>query len=330
MRILSRAHVQASLSMKEAIAIVRDAFVQLSTGRATVPLRVPVTLPKHDGVTLFMPAYLHDTDALAVKIVSVHNQNPSRGLPLIHALVFVIDAATGQPLAAMDGGYLTALRTGAASGVATDLLARREARVAAIFGAGVQARTQLLAICAARNLERVHVFSRTKEHAETFLREMRGQPGVPDDLRLATSPGEAVRDADIICTATTSTRPVFSGVEVKRGAHINAIGSYTPQMQEVDEITLQRASKIVVDSNRAALAEAGDLIIAIQKGTIKESNVYAELGELAAGKKSGRESEAEITYFKSVGNAVQDAAVARAVFDRAQREHLGVEVTIDS
>ncbi len=329
MQILSRAHVQESLSMRDAIAIVRDAFAQLSSGRATVPLRVPVTIPKHDGVTLFMPAYLHDTDALAVKIVSVRNENPSHGLPLIHALVFVIDAATGEPLAAMDGGYLTALRTGAASGVATDLLARRDARVAAIFGAGVQARTQLLAIGTVRNLERVYVFDRTRERTESFLREMRGQPGVPNDLRLATSPGEAVRDADIICAATTSTRPVFSGAEVKRGAHINAIGSYTPQMQEVDEITLQRASKIVVDSRSAALAEAGDLMIAIQNGAIKESNIYAELGELA-GKKSGRESEDEITYFKSVGNAVQDAAVARAVFDRARRAHLGVEVTIDS
>src|SRR5574341_19114 len=213
MRILSRADVQKSLSMKDAIAIVSDAFAQLSAGRATVPLRVPVTIAKHDGVTLFMPAYLQDTDALAVKIVSVHNQNPSRGLPLIHALVFVIDAATGEPLAAMDGGYLTALRTGAASGVATDLLARRDARVAAIIGAGIQARTQLLAICAVRNLERVYVFDRTKEHTETFLREMRGQPGVPENLHLATSPGEAVRDADIICAATTSTRPVFSGAD---------------------------------------------------------------------------------------------------------------------
>ena len=155
MRILSRADVQKAITMREAIEIVRDAFAQLSNKEATVPLRVPVNLPKHAGVTLFMPAYLARTDALAVKIVSVHNDNPQRGLPLIHAVVAVIDAATGEPLALMEGGYLTALRTGAVSGVATDVLARRDAKTAAIFGAGVQGRAQLLAVAAVRELQRV-------------------------------------------------------------------------------------------------------------------------------------------------------------------------------
>lgn len=328
MRILSRADVQRALSMKDAIEIVRDAFAQLSSNQATVPLRVPIPIQKHAGVTLFMPAHLHTSDALAVKIVSVHNQNPGRGLPLIHALVVVIDAATGKPLAAMEGGYLTALRTGAASGVATDLLARRGARVAAIFGAGVQGRMQLLAIAAVRNLERVYVFDSAREKADAFIREMRGKPGVPNDLRVPVSATEAVCDADIICTATTSTRPVFNGSDLKFGAHINAIGAYTPQMQEIDETTLQRASKIVIDSRAGALAEAGDLIIAIQNGVIKESDIYAEIGEIAAGRKPGRESEEEITFFKSVGNAVQDASVARAVFDAALRGNLGVEVDL--
>jgi alanine dehydrogenase len=329
MRILSRSDVQQAITMKDAIAIVREAFAQLSTGRATVPLRVPVPLQNYDAVTLFMPAYLQTSDALAVKIVSVHNQNPARGLPLIHALVVVIDAATGQPLAAMEGGYLTALRTGAASGVATDLLARREARVAAIFGAGVQGRTQLLAIAAVRNLERVYVFDSVRKQADAFIREMHGQPSVPNDLRVVVSPGEAVREADIICTATTSTRPVFDGSDLRPGAHVNAIGAYTPQMQEIDETTLQRASKIVIDSRTGALAEAGDLLLALQKGAIKESDIYAEIGEIAAGKKAGRERDDEITFFKSVGNAVQDASVARAIYDAALRENLGIEVAVD-
>jgi len=233
MRILSRSDVQRAITMKDAIAIVRDAFAQLSSDQATVPLRVPVPIQKHDGVTLFMPAYLHTSDALAVKIVSVHNQNPARGLPLIHALVVVIDAATGKPLAAMEGGYLTALRTGAASGVATDCLARRDARVAAIFGAGVQGRTQLLAIAAVRNLERVWVYDVAAEKTEAFVKELMGTMGTLD-LRAASSPTEAVRDADIICTATTSSRPVFNGADLKPGAHINAVGAYTPQMQEID------------------------------------------------------------------------------------------------
>ncbi|MCL4395890.1 MAG: hypothetical protein M1482_13985 [Chloroflexi bacterium] len=326
MRILSRADVQRAISMKDAIAIVRDAFAQLSSGQATVPLRVPVPIQKHDGVTLFMPAHLHQSDALAVKIVSVHNQNPARGLPLIHALVVVVDAATGKPLAAMEGGYLTALRTGAASGVSTDLLARRDAKVAAIFGAGVQGRTQLLAVAAVRRLERAFVFDAVRENAEKFVAAMRGQPGVPADLRAAESSSEAVRDADIICTATTSTRPVFSGAEVKPGAHISGIGAYTPEMQEIDPVALQRASKIVIDHHAGALAEAGDLIIALREGAIKQSDIYAEIGEIAAGIKPGREREDEITVFKSVGNAVQDASVARAIYDAAVRENVGVEV----
>jgi alanine dehydrogenase len=328
MRILSRADVQRAISMKDAIAIVRDAFVQLSNNQATVPLRVPIPIQKHDGVTLFMPAHLHMSDALAVKIVSVHNQNPAKGLPLIHALVVVIDAATGKPLAAMEGGYLTALRTGAASGVSTDLLARRDARTATIFGAGIQGRAQLLAIAAVRKLERVYVVDAIPESADKFVRDMRGGIGVPVDLRVAPSLSEAVREADIICTATTSTKPVFSGSDIKPGVHISAIGAYTPQMQEIDETTLKRANKIVIDHHEGALAEAGDLIIALKNGTIKASDIYAEIGEIAAGKKPGRERDDEITFFKSVGNAVQDASVARAIYDAAMQENLGTEVEL--
>lgn len=328
MRILSRADVEKSLTMRDAISIVRGAFAQLSSHQATVPVRVPIPIQSHAGITLFMPAYLHASDALAVKIVSVHNQNPAKGLPLIHALVVVIDATTGKPLAAMEGGYLTALRTGAGSGVATDLLARREAKVAAIFGAGAQGRTQLEAIAAVRQLERVYVFDAIPSQVEKFIAEMRGQSNIPNDVRAASSATEAARNADIICTATTATKPVFDGKELKPGVHINAIGAYTPAMREVDETTLKRASKIVIDHRASTLAEAGDLLIAMKNGAITESNIYAEIGEIAAGQKRGRERDDEITFYKSVGNAVQDASVARAIYDAAVREGLGVEVDL--
>ncbi|MBI3914450.1 MAG: hypothetical protein HY327_09760 [Chloroflexi bacterium] len=328
MLILSRSNIQQAITMQDAIVIVRAAFAQLSTGKATVPLRVSIPLEKNDAVTLLMPAYLHNSNALGIKIVSVHNRNPEKNLPLIHALVVVIDAATGKPLAALEGGYLTALRTGAVSGVATDLLARRDARVAAIIGAGVQARTQLLAVASVRDLARAFVFDSDANRAQTFVAEMRGQAGVPADLRAAATPREAVREADVICTATTSATPVFDGHDVKAGAHINAIGAYTPAMQEVDETTLKRASKIVVDARSGALAEAGDLLIAIQRGAITENNIYGEIGEIAAGLKAGRERAEEITYFKSVGNAVQDVSVARAIYDAAARLNLGVEVNL--
>ncbi len=328
MRVLSRADVQRALSMKQAIEIVREAFAQLSEGHANVPLRVPISLEKHDGVTLFMPGYLDTSDALAVKIVSVHNQNPAAGLPLIHALVVVIDAKTGVPLAVMDGGYLTALRTGAVSGVATDLLSRPDSHIAAIFGAGTQGRTQLQAIAAVRHLDRVYIFDAVPDRLDQFVREVRGQPGMPQDIRAASSPAQAVREADIICTATTSTQPVFNGSDLKPGTHINGIGSYTPQMQEIDESTV-RSSKIVIDSKSGALAEAGDLIIALQHGAITEASIYAEIGEIASGKKPGRERPDEITFFKSVGNAVQDVSVARAIYDAAERQGLGTKVALD-
>jgi alanine dehydrogenase len=311
--------------MRETIEILTRAFADLSTGRANVPPRIALPQDKHDGVTLFMPAYLLDAEALAVKIVSVHNQNSQRNLPLIHALVVVIDPTTGQPLAAMEGGYLTALRTGAASGVATDFLARRDAKVLAIFGAGVQARTQLLAVAAVRNLSHCWIYARHPESVQTFIAEM--QPQLPDiELLAAKSPAQAVREAHVICTATTSATPVFDGADLQSGTHINAVGSFKPNVQEVDCVTLQRAAKIVIDEHAGAMAEAGDLLTAIAQGAIQQSDIYGEIGEIAAGLKLGRNDEDEITFFKSVGNAVQDAAVAQAVYQQAVQNGFGVEI----
>lgn len=313
--------------MRDAVEILKRAFADLSTGRAHVPPRLALPQDKHDGVTLIMPAYLLDADALAVKIVSVHHCNPERDLPLIHALVVLIDPTTGQPLAALEGGYLTALRTGAASGVATGLLARKDAEVAAIFGAGAQARTQLLAVAAVRAIKRCWIYAPHPESVQMFIAEM--QPQLRDvQLLAAKSPAQAVREAHIICTATSSATPVFNGKELQPGTHINAVGSFKPSMQEVDSTTLQRAAKIVIDEYSGALSEAGDLLMAMAQGAIEQRDIYGELGEIAAGLKSGRETDDEITYFKSVGNAVQDAAVAQAIYERAVREGVGNEIDL--
>lgn len=320
---LSRADVQRALSMCEAVEIVKQAFIEVSTGCANIPLRTALPQPEHDGLTLFMPGYLSQSEALAVKVVSIHNRNPQFGLPRIHALVVVLDPATGAPVAAMEGGYLTALRTGAAGGVATDLLARRDTKVAAIFGAGAQARAQILAVATVRRIKRFWIYARRREAVEAMIAEM--QPQLSAELLVADSASQAVKDADVICAATSSRTPVFDGRELKPGAHVNGIGSYTHEMQEVDCATLRRASKLVVDQREAALTEAGDLILAIERGEICASDIYAELGEIAAGLKPGRENEDEITYFKSVGNAAQDAAVAQAIYGHALRENLGVE-----
>jgi ornithine cyclodeaminase len=327
LRVLSKQDVQQAVPMREAIEIVKGAFTQLSAGKAVVPLRTQLPVERYEGVTLFMPAYLSESDDLGVKIVSVFPRNLEMGWPTIFALVVVVEASTGRPVAVMGGTYLTALRTGAASGAATDLLARQDARVAAIFGAGVQGRTQLLAVCEVRDIERAWVYDVNSWAAERYAEEMAGKGRVPADVKVASSPAEAVREADVLCTATTSKTPVFADGDLKPGVHINAVGSFTPQMQEIPEQTVGRA-RLVVDSREGCLSETGDLIFPIRKGLITEDHIYAELGEIADGIKPGRESAEEITLFKAVGNAVQDVSVARAVLTQAETLGLGVEVEL--
>ena len=309
--------------MKECIELMKAAFAQLSSGQAHVPLRSQLPVTAHEGVTIFMPAYLAQSGDLGAKIVSVFPRNLKANLPTIHAVVFVIDSRTGIPVALMDGTYLTALRTGAASGAATDLLARKDARVLVLFGAGTQARTQLEAVCTVRPITKVLVCDVDPKRAKDFVEEMkdRGAP-IPNDIRWIASAEEGVKEADILCTATTSSKPVFDGKALRPGTHINAVGAYTPQMQEVDSETIRRA-KVVIDSRQASLAEAGDLIIPLQQGVINEKHIHAEIGEIVAGLRPGRESMDEITYFKTVGVAVQDVAAARRVLDKATELGLG-------
>jgi len=314
--------------MAEVIQIVQEAFIQLSTGEAIVPIRTPIEVTSHNGIVLFMPAYLSGSGALGMKVVSVFPDNVRLNRPTISALVVINDATTGEPRAVLDGSYLTAVRTGAASGVATQLLARPESEAVAIFGAGVQGRTQLEAVCEVRNIRRAWIYDVTRNAAEHFANEMGRRGGrIPPDIQVACSPAAATRTADIICTATTSSTPVIAEADLKPGVHINGIGSFKPEMQEVDEATVQRAL-LVVDSREAAWAEAGDLIIPRDKGLIKESDVYAELGEIALGQKLGRSDKDQITFFKAVGSAIQDVSVAAYLLQKAEREGLGITAEI--
>jgi ornithine cyclodeaminase len=328
LQVISREGVRKAVTMAQAIETVKAAFAQLSRGHARVPIRTQLGVPLHDGVTLFMPAYLEESDELGMKMVSVFSGNIESGLPTINAMVTLVDAETGLPTAIIDGTYLTALRTGAASGAATDLLARRDARRAAVLGTGVQGRTQLEAVCTVRPIERVFVFDTRVSAAERFRDEMaRAGPPVPARIEVSQTAGQAVSEADVICTATTSTTPVFRDADVKPGAHINAIGSFTPQMQEIPAETVARAL-LVVDSREAVWAEAGDLIIAKKLGLITKDSVHAEIGELVAGTRPGRSKDDEVTLFKSVGNAVQDVSVAARVLREARRKRLGIEVEL--
>lgn len=324
LRILSAADVRQALPMADAIASQKRAFAELSTGTAVMPLRTRLPIDD-DAVTLLMPAYLPDTAALGVKLVSVYPQNPARGLPFVHAAVLAIDPDTGRPLALLEGGALTAIRTGAGAGAATDLLARPDATSVAIIGSGVQARTQLEAVCTVRRIERVWVFSPTRAHAEAFAAEMAGQGPVPDAVEAVDAVETAVAEADIVCAATTSSTPVFPGAALKPGAHVNGVGSYLPTMQEIDLTTIKR-SLVVVDSREAVLAEAGDLIVPLEAGEIDAAHIHAEVGEIVNGRAAGRTRAEQITFFKSVGVAVQDAAAAAVALRHAERLGLGTAV----
>ena len=308
--------------MRELIVTTKLAFGQLSAGRASVPLRARIDVDGRDGMSLFMPALLPDTGELAIKVVSVFPKNTQRELPTIHALVVALDPETGRPIALIEGGTLTAIRTGAGSGAATDLLARPNAKRVAILGAGVQARTQLEAVCTVRDIESVCIFSLEPKMSQLFLAEVAAADWAPTSIDVALTASGAIEGADVICAATTSSTPVFKGSALKPGVHINAIGSFLPTMQEIDSDTVER-SLLFVDSREAALAETGDLIIPIQESRISEDHVQAELGEIVNGVHPGRTDEDQITLYKSVGNAVQDAAAAGLALRNAEKFSIG-------
>lgn len=327
MLILNAIEVRQALPMDQVISAMKDAYVALSNGTAVVPLRTRLPISNHNALSLFMPAYMKTDsgEALAVKIVSLFPNNPSRGLAYIQAAVLVLESDTGRAIALLEGSTLTAIRTGAGSGAAIELLARKDSKVVAIFGAGPQGRTQLEAACTARKIETVFIYNPTQAKAEVFAEQMAGFNSIPKDIIVANSPKEAIENADIICTATGSTKPIFEDKDVKSGTHISAIGAYTPEMQEVPVETVARA-RIVVDSYATVIDEAGDIVKAMQAGLIKESNIHAELGKIILGKKPGRQSEDEITFFKSVGNAVQDATAAQLALKNAREMKLGIDV----
>jgi alanine dehydrogenase len=317
---LSAAEVRRALPMREAVEVLKAAFAALSAGEVVMPVRSQVQVPEHHGDLLLMPCYQPSATMLSLKAITVFDGNPARGLPRIQALVTLFDGATGTPLAIMDGAAVTALRTGAASGAATDLLARPDSAVVAILGAGAQARTQLEAVCAVRPIRSARVFDARPQAAEAYAREM--TPVVGLEVSATATTAEAVRGADIICAATPARTPVFADGDLQAGAHINAIGSYHPTVQEVPTETVVRA-RVVVDHREAALAEAGDLLVPIQQGRFSADRIAAELGEIVSGTKPGRVAGDEITLFKSVGVAIQDLAAAARVLANARRLGLG-------
>jgi ornithine cyclodeaminase len=320
-RILSEADVRSAIDMRGAIDAMREAFGALADGRAEVPMRL--ALETRHGVTLFMPAHLESDGGIAgAKVVSVNPGNAASGLPVIHAVVLALDPVTGQARALMDGTWLTALRTGAVGGLAADLMARDDAKVVAIFGAGVQARTQLEAVRCVRDVSEVRVVSRSATRGDAFVAELEGVAAHRVD-----DADEAIAGADIVIAATSSTVPVFDGSKIEPGTHVTGVGSFTTEMREVDTELVRRA-RVIVDQREAILAEAGDIVGPIRDGTVDASVMVGEIGDVVLGRVVGRTSPEEVTFFKSVGNAVQDVSVAARVLARAERDGLGVLVEI--
>ncbi len=323
MLILNSDEVRA-LPMGEAVEAMKIALTALSSNQVQLPRRTHIDLPQHNGTTLIMPAHVSNApESLAVKVVSVFGDNPNKNLARIQAAVTVLDPQTGLPIALLEGSSLTGIRTAAASGAATDVLARSDSRRLAILGAGVQARTHLAAMCAVRDIEQVRIFAPNRSKVDALIAEA----DVNCELVAADSASQAIEAADIICTVTNSQTPVFDDEFVRPGTHINAVGSYQPHVVEIPHQTVAR-SRVFVDHLQSALEEAGDLIQPIQNNVVPRSHVLGEIGQALNGSVIGRESDSDITLFKSVGNAAEDAVAAQVVVENARKLRLGQMIEI--
>ena len=322
--ILSQKDVTRVLNMRDCMQVVEQAFLEFKNGTAIQPLRNNIHSDK--GISLYMPAYLGEMKALACKVVTVFKDNPNDyKMPMILGKVLLQDPNTGEVICIMDGSYLTAVRTGASSGVATKYLARDKAdMVAGIIGTGVQAKMQLAAIAEARDIKKVIVYDISEKAAQEFIEEIRSAFNMEFEI---AHHSDEVLQADIICTVTSSSMPVIDGSKVRPGTHINGIGTHTPDSRELDSAVVIK-SKFVGDSKEACFSEAGDFIIPLEEKQISEAHFYAELGEIISAQKAGRISSDEVTIFKSTGLAIQDAATAQLVYEKAKELGVGKEIEI--
>ena len=325
MLLLSREDIKKVFTIKDAIEADKKAFRYVVEGKCEIPLRTNIQAPNYDGCFLFMPAYLEEMDTASLKIINIFPHNIDNGIPSSPAQVLLIDGKTGLVTAVLDGTYVTQLRTGAASGAAFDVLAKKDCRIGALIGTGGQAPTQLEAMLAARTLQEVRVYDmnpeRTKAFAEIMQEELKdyGARIVP-----AASSDEAIDDADLIITVTPSSKPVFDGTKVKAGATISCVGAYQHHMQEMDPAILPRASKIYFDSREAVLSESGDILIPLEEGIITEKDFTGDLGDVLLGKVVGRENDDEIIVFETVGVAAQDLVAAKEIYEKAVKAGVGI------
>ncbi len=325
--VLDRATVEDLLDFDGLIDAVAQGMVDLSIGSVSMPSRVGANVAPHDGLLLSMSAYVPSSATLATKLVTVFPRNAGAGLPSHHAVIAVFDEATGAPVALMDGEHITAARTAACSALATRLLARPDASTLAVLGTGVQARAHALAVPRVRDIQRVRIAGRDPEKAAALAYDLTKR------LDMSVTPSasfeEACRDADIVCTTTHSLEPVLRWRWLSPGAHVNCVG-LNPQGRELDDETVA-GSLVVVESRQAvttATPPPNDLLSAIRGGLVSEDHIHAEVGELVSGSRPGRTSPDQVTLYRSVGVAVQDAVAARLVLDRARERGAGVTVDL--
>ncbi|MBV7363024.1 hypothetical protein KRX54_01040 [Actinomycetaceae bacterium TAE3-ERU4] len=327
MILLSASDVERTLPMDAAVEACKQALAFHAQGKATVPLRVNVGVTEHSGQALFMPASVPGADSLGIKIVSVYPSNVEKNLPVVPAQVIMMDPTTGIVTAIMEGTSLTRIRTGAVQGAATDVLARKDAKVGALIGTGGQASGQLEAMLTVRDLEVVKVMDVDFARAQAFAAaESERLSRFRTRIEAVETSAEAVRDADIITAVTIAKEAVFDADLVKRGAHVNGIGSYTPDMAEVPAKLVCNADLVAIDTEDA-LAESGDLINPINAGDFTVEQCVP-LGNIINGVNPGRSSEDDITFFECVGSAVLDVVCGQSVLEKAQAEGLGQEVNI--
>jgi alanine dehydrogenase len=322
--LLTERDVRAVLPMDDLISAMETALERFSAGAARQPLR---TVVEAGGLGFYgvMPAYLESPAALGTKLVSVYHGNAARGLPSHLATIVLHDPETGALLAVMDGRYITEARTAAVSAASVKHLARKDARILAILGSGVQARSHADAIARAGTFGEIRIWSRSAERAAALALEL----APTSRARVAAVPTtrHAAEGADVIALVTAAREPVLVREWVRDGAHICAVGACRPDQREMDT-ALVKDARVFVDSRQGALAEAGDIVIPIKEGAIDASHIVAELGDVFGGRAEGRRGPADITIFKSLGMAVEDVAAARLAFERASARGLGRGVIV--
>ena len=325
MLILSEKQVESLIDIDELIAALERAHIQYSTGRAVMPVRLVVPLPKIDGRITSMPGFLDEDQALGMKVVTYFHNNPKQNLPPILATIMLFSPESGKMIAVMDGSYITAIRTACASAMATKVLSNPTASALGVLGAGLQARAHITALASVRKISRIRIYSPSGTSASRVKQEMESQLGLA--IEVANSAEEAVRGADLIVTATTAKQPILPAEWLKPGAHINAVGSHRPDLRELHGSIMAR-SKVFVDSREAIMAECGDVLLALAENSITADHMPAEIGEVLAGTKSGRTGTDEVTLYKSVGIAIQDVATAQLVYHKALQKGVGTDVTV--